>query len=692
MPLKVENINLEESIIGGKSKLLEIIRGETPDRSGIVRRLPFSYIPSFNLGGVLGSDASGLLRVPHTDYYLEIYYYGELLTSISFPYNPMAYVINRTENVNLTHTVNRVFRETSPNRVKTISFEGLSGYETRLGYARDGGYIFENGEIIMHEFEEFLNAYNYLSHIFSSNQYAYTQNQDKFNRNIGLNPKNVSKAGIRTPSVLGIGNSGQSLNPYASNQGGDIIFLVLRCVNENISFKVEVNDFSYSKNTSTNRFGYRYNISFNSYGIFGTGKRDNIFLDVINRTTGYINKANTVLALLQALFINTSEDYILPLTKPLNAISSVLDNLQTTIESAGIVTGAVAEVANTAVNLFQKFDNEVFTTTNNIFSRSANNLSSSIKSQYKSVKDAAYNDINRKNTARENAKKSTSDQIDIETLQIALGLDSNKNSVAIDSKNIDAVLGMLKDVNYENENENKLIELGLIQSLMNTLRYTFEGIKSIVSKDYINIKRSNDKDIDFTKDSNLIEGEDFLYKIYTLRENEDLRDVARKTSGDPNDISDLIIINGWLDARRKGDGSFATAGDIIKIRSSNIDIIFSNNIYHSDINVPYDDIVFKGNDFDLITDVKNLQQSIKNNFLTYEDELDINLYGLASIIGARNIEIIKESIKNKLLIDPRIKNVIVKDVKIEKDQLLVSLSVVGIDNQVLEFLAPVNNS
>ena len=227
---------------------------------------------------------------------------------------------------------------------------------------------------------------------------------------------------------------------------------------------------------------------------------------------------------------------------------------------------------------------------------------------------------------------------------------------------------------------------------MNTLRYTFEGIKYIVSKDYINIKRSNDKDIDFTKDSNLIEGEDFLYKIYTLRENEDLRDVARKISGDPNDISDLIIINGWLDARRKGDGSFATAGDIIKIRSSNIDIIFSNNIYHSDINVPYDDIVFKGNDFDLITDVKNLQQSIKNNFLTYEDELDINLYGLASIIGARNIEIIKESIKNKLLIDPRIKNVIVKDVKIEKDQLLVSLSVVGIDNQVLEFLAPVNNS
>ncbi len=694
MALKVENINLEDSIIGGTGKLLEIIRGETPDRVGIVRKLPASYIPSFNLGGILGADAGGLLRVPHTDYYLEIYYYGDLLTSIAFPYNPMAYVINRTENVSLTHTVNRVFRETSLNRIRNIAFEGLSGYETRLGYARDGGYIFENGEVIMHEFEEFLNSYNYLSHIFSSNQYAYTYNQARFNKNFGSNKDNTLKSGLRASSTLGLGNAGQSLNPYGYNpfQGGDVLFLVLRCVNENVSFKVEVSDFSYSKNTASNKFGYRYNITFNSYGLFGTGKRDNIFLDTINQITGYINKANTALAILQALFINTSEDYILPLSKPINAISSVLDNLQTTIESAGIITGAVAEVANNAINLFQKFDNEVFTTNNNIFSRSANNLTSSIKSQYKSIKDNAYNDINRKNAARENAKRNISDQIDLETIQIALGLDSNKNSVAIDSKNIDAVLGMLKNVDYDNLDENKLVELGLIQSLMNSLRYNFEGIKSIVSKDYIKISRSNDKETEFTNDTNVIRGEDFLYKIYTLRENEDLRDVARKINGNSEDLTDLLSINGWLDARRKGDGSFAVAGDVIKIRTNKPDLLFSNNIYYTDLNVPYDDLIISGNDISLVTGIKNLQQSIKNNFLTYQNELEVDLYGLADIIGARNIEVIKETIKNKLLVDPRIKNINIKDVKIEQDQLLISLNVTGIDNQTLEFLAPINNS
>lgn len=689
MPLKVENV-FDDIVVSDKDNLLKKMRGEGDNSSisGIVRPLPGSYIPSFAIGGILGADASGLLRVPHTDYYLEIYYKNELLTSIAFPYNPSAYSINRTESVNLTNTANRVFRETSLNRIRSISFEGMSGYETRLGYARDGGYIFENGEVIMHEFEEFLNAYNYLCSLISGNTYSY-------NQKTLLASKNKTSSGLS-----GVGHTGQTLYPYGINASSfkgnednkEFIFMVLRCVNENISFKVEVDSFTYSKNIAINKFGYRYGISFKSYGVYGPGKRDNIFLDVINRATGYINKANTVLALLQAIFINTSEDYILPLNKPLNALSSVLDNLGKTIESVGIVTGAVAEVANNAVSLFQKFDNEVFTTNNNIFSRSANNLTSSIKGQYKSIKDNAYNDINRKNTARENAKKSNQDQINIETLQIALGLDSNKNSVAIDSKNIDVVLGMLKNVDYENVDENKLIELGLIQSLMNSLRYSFEGIKSIVSKDYIKISRSNDKENSFLRDTDVIRGEDFLYKIYTLKENEDLRDVSRKINGNSEDIDDLLTINGWLDARRKGDGSFATAGDIIKIRTNKPDLLFTNNIYYNDLNVPYDDLIISGNDIALTSGIKNLQQAIKNNFLTYQNELELDLYGLADIIGARNIEVIKETIKNKLLVDPRIKNVTVKDVKIEKDQLLISLNVIGIDNQVLEFLAPINNS
>jgi hypothetical protein len=670
---------LENVLFSDKKKLLDIMSGENQFK-GIFRQIPGSYIKNiFGADSVLGGGANGLLRVPHSDYYLEIYYNNELLTSTTFPYNPTSYIVSRIENNQLTHTTNRIFRETAINRVRNIAFEGFSGYATRLGYARDGGYIYENGEVIMHEFEEFLNAYNYLCSFFSGNKYSYSLHTMK-------QLKSAAKKG------QGYGNLGNALIPYGvSSQGAERIFMVLRCVNEDIAYKVEVDNFTMSKDARGNKFGYKYNISFKSYGLYGPGRRSNPLLDFINKITGYINKANTILALLQALSVNTAEDYILPLTKPMTALSNVLDNLKRTIESVGIVTGAVAEVANTAVNLFEKIKNEILT--GNIITEPIGNLGSNIKSQFKTVADNANNDFKTKNNKREKAQNN---EVQIETADFALGLDTQKNSAVIDKKNIDVVLGMLKTVDYDIKNDDKNIELALFQSMLNNLNYEMENIKSIIPRNFVSTQKSIDKNLDFAGDFDITALNDSsdLYKIYRLKENEDLRDVARRLTGNAENYQGLVTLNGWMDSRRKGDGSLAVAGDKIKVIADEIDLLFSDDKYHVDLFSPFDDIIFTNNDLKLIGQIGNLQQSIKSNFLTYQEEVSstIENYGLANLIGARNLDVVKQEIINKLLADPRVKNVNVKDIAVEGDKLLLSLIVTGIDNQIIEISAPTINN
>jgi hypothetical protein len=684
--LNIDTKAYENVLSSDKKKLLNIMAGENKLK-GVFRNVPFSYVSAnfFGSDGILGSGANGLLRVPHTDYYLEVYFNNSLLTSIAFPYNPSSYSINRPENVMLTHTTGRVFRETALNRVRNINFQGFSGFDTRLGYARDGGYIYENGEVIMHEFEEFLNAYNYLCSFFSGNKYSYSMK---------------AMEELKNHSGGGYGNLGNQLMPYGvSVEGQERLFLVLRCVNENISFKVEVDNFSYSKEIKASRFGYLYNISFKSYGLYGPGRRSNILIDFVDRITGYINKANVILSLVEAAALNLSEDYITPLRKPIAAAKKVLDNFQKAIESIGIVTGAVADLANDSIDLIQKIFDEIFSANVPLITDPIGNLGGTIKSQYKSVVDNVTTDDKNRNAKRENAKKNNADvDIDIGTVESQLGLDTAKNSTVLEKRNIDVVLGMLKNVDYQQLNEDKIVSAGLLQSLINSLKYQAETIKSIIPRNYVSIgKRYNDKSINFSglPQFDLDEQDNRLYKFYRLKEGEDLRDVSRRISGNAEDYLELVEVNGWMDARRKGDGSFATAGDKIKILSNFKEFAFTDDVYYADLNAPLDDLIIDNNDVSLVRGISNFKQSLKNIFLTYEEELSnfVNSYGLANIIGARNLEVVKQEIKNKLIADTRVKNVNVKEITTKDDQLVLSLTIVGIDNQIIELNAPtVNNS
>jgi hypothetical protein len=251
-------------------------------------------------------------------------------------------------------------------------------------------------------------------------------------------------------------------------------------------------------------------------------------------------------------------------------------------------------------------------------------------------------------------------------------------------------------VDYDNRPDETVIELALIQSMFNSLNYEMQNIKSLIPRNFVSNIRSIDKNLDFAGNFDITSLSDSsdLYKIYRLAENEDLRDVARRLTGDADNYEGLVRLNGWMDARRKGDGSLAVAGDKIKVIADQIDLLFSDDKYHVDLSSPFDDVIIANNDLKLIGQIGNLQQYVKNNFLTYQEEVNstIENYGLANLLGARNLEVAKQEIINKLLADSRVKNVNIKDITAEGDKLLLSLIITGIDNQIIEIIAPTINN
>jgi hypothetical protein len=668
-----------------KEEILTLLRGEKV-KEGLfqpataARSLPGSYIPSFNLFGLealnINGGADNLFSIPNLDYYLELYYNDDLITTIGFPYNPAAITFDTMPSVKLTHNSGQVYREAGFSRARNIQISGKSGYATRLGYARDGGYIFENGEVIMHEFDEFLKGYHYLLSLTSSNTYL---NRAQFSKKIfpGNQDLNTKRRG---------GSRLNYLKTETNTDDASGFILVLRCVNENISLRVEVNSFNYSKNASSQKFGYDYSLSLNSYGLWGPGRRSNPYLDAIDKVTGYINKASTALALLEALNVNVANNYISPLNKPIRATNQLLDQFSKTVQSTGVITGAAFEVANNAVNLFQRIDNTILTTNTdkNILTTSAATVGDDFKTQLRQLKDTAYNDDRAKAENRKRAQKNALPVI--ETTDSALNIKVDDTS--IDAKNIEIMRKMLSNVDYDIafSDDNK-IELGLLTTTLNTLRYQMEGIKSIIPKDYVAINRDIDDNLSFGESSEFGDNSQFFIPL-RLKENENLKDVARRLYGDPNQFLDLMRFNGWLNAHIKGDGSHAIAGDIIKVPNNNPQFNFIDNVFYTDLFSNINDIVFNidKNDLYLSSNLDNLKQAIINYFLTYQGELenDIRL-GLANLIGVKNLEFVKTNIKNQLLGDERIRSVDILDIKQVKDELYLSLKVIAIDGQVLDF-------
>ena len=196
---------------------------------------------------------------------------------------------------------------------------------------------------------------------------------------------------------------------------------------------------------------------------------------------------------------------------------------------------------------------------------------------------------------------------------------------------------------------------------------------------------------------NLNDNDEGSFTTYTLKEGENLHSVARKVLGSDTAVSQLISVNGWLDSQRRGDGSLCDTGDIIKIPTNNINLIFGNDGLGVDLSCPQTTLNYEydtdGNPIDIALSrgMNNIEQAIKNVFLTHPGELRSNRnFGLSNLVGARNLEYVKTIITDKLLSDERLNNLKFNDIYIEDDKVIIDLTISSTNQRVLNMRTSIN--
>jgi len=717
--IKQKAPNLNDIISSNRDQLLKILRGDQPGSllNKLARPLPKSYIP--NLGNVfslsasvpipfglspitasIGGGADGLFRIPNSDYFLELYYQGEILTTIGFPFNPSSISITTPETIKLTNTTNRTFRESGLNRMRMITISGQSGFAERLGYARDGGYVFENGEVIMHEFEEFLKGYNFLLSYMSSNTYSNAF----IARASNIIQKGREQGDNRAMSLSTTKTAPQDKEylKQTGNKNNEHIYLVLRCVKENISFKVEVSSFSFSKSVTSNRFGYQYNLVLSAYGIEGPGRRTSLLTGIGDDISGYIRKVAAAAALLQAFQTNLIEDTLDPIQGVANALNTSTSELKSAVGSFGLnynrVQDKFKKVIATISQSLDKFKTAAINAGNQGLQIGVGIPGSTgvgIGPKAYALKNSENDFRKRSNRNRQLGLEGKTAALDLNAIESELienqfGLDVRQNLNVKQINNFNAIKEMLNSFDYKNASDNHKIELGLMQSVKNDLFDSRETFKSFVKKEYnSSFDRFNDENKTFENESSVsADNESFDYEIYTLKSDEDLKDLALKIYGDESFYIDIMKLNNWLDATRKSDGSFASGGDLIKLPVVNNFKLFSNDRYLTDLDTSDFDIQldYNRNDLKLISSLRNLNQGIRNNLLSYTGELRLDLeFGLAGLLGVQNTDFVVTQLNKKLLADDRISKIDVRFIEQKKDYIVVGLNITAVQGEQFDF-------
>jgi hypothetical protein len=187
---------------------------------------------------------------------------------------------------------------------------------------------------------------------------------------------------------------------------------------------------------------------------------------------------------------------------------------------------------------------------------------------------------------------------------------------------------------------------------------------------------------------------------YLLRAGESLRDIAGRVYGDKNLVSILIDFNGFLDERTHGDGAPILAGDTLFIPSliEDRDALYpkrGDSIFYTDLALSADgDLILDDNDLRLITDESNLKQAIINRVLTEQGTFKlVPTYGLPALIGDaldnRANAILVSSIREQLLLDPRISSIKQVSLLIEGDSIAVTCTLIGISGVTIPLIIPV---
>lgn len=546
------------------------------------------------LGG-FGAGAYGPFRIP-AKYYLEIRDGDNFTYMTCLPYDPMFVDIQRQTPTMMTQTLGGTMREFAPQRRHKIILKGRSGTNVRTAYNRHGGVMYQDGNTVFKEFDEFLKQYNEVQSLMFS-----------------LTSDNLSMS-LPASNMQGFSNSIHGLGSKHPNGR----YMVLRCIDEDAHFKVEPVSFQYSRASDTNRFDYIYTLVLEAYDYAYDSKTYNPIMGVIDAIDNVVGLAGGAIGLATNVINNVSNDYV-------RGVGDAISNIATIVDAFDDLAGSFGNLADSIAYTTTAFCNTVdrFATFGDSWVEMSNHW------QFDSAQHVLR-----------------SFELDDEVAELndqTAELDNTSREVVVIEQYTYAVEGP------DNVDEETALLLSNLQALENRVKNAGKITRGSISKkffeDYSRDGRdynpgeflSNEKNLEILSvlhnDRNATVGQEGAGSVsgltVVLQRDEDLKKVALKYLGSSDYAYDLVIANGWIDERRRPDGLYAQSGDTIIIPStltSNINPFSENGPIGGDIYMPFDDLEFDllRSDFVITSRQQTLNNVLKNIILTAEGEVPLN--------------------------------------------------------------------
>ena len=611
------------------------------------------------LGG-FGAGAYGPLRIP-AKYYLEIRDGSNFNFLTSFPYDPQIVEINRTSPTEIVRTLSGTLRTFSKQKRHTIVIKGRSGRAVRTAYNRSGGIVYQDGETVFKEFDEFLKRYNEtLSTVFN------------------LTIDTAHRKSI--PSAIA--------HYWTNNEKNTVLgpHMVLRCIDEDAHFKVEPVSFSYGRNSETNRFDYTYTLVLEAYDYAYNSKQYNPILaigDIIDNTVGL---GGGFLGAAASIVNNVSNDYVRGVGKAIENISTIVDASNSLANSVGTLGDSFHYIATSFCNSVDKF-------------ASAGDAWVNIKGHWDQDEVSQVRPL----------ASAIEDEIEEAGREISSVLGTN-----------DRELRVIEQYSYTVEGpENVGDELGLtlsqLQAEENLIKNYAKVLRGSIPKRFYNEYNkklnetyisgkflANEKNHEIlsnihTERFGLLEeaSQEIQGRKIVLQRDDDLRKVALKYLGDTNAVYELIDANNWLDERRKSDGSFAQDGDTIIIPESltaTFNTFSNDGPIGKDISCSFDDLEFNSlnNDFRITTPTKTVEQILRSILLTSEGEMSLDTsFGIPQIVKTGfDVKLIGTLIRDSIVAHPYFVDVRNIETEVSDDSIVISCDVYTIDGDVIPVRTP----
>ena len=602
-----------------------------------------------------GGGAYGLLRIP-AKYYLEIRDATGIIFTTAFPIDPSNVQISRANPIHLTHTLTGTFREISQHKEHMITVTGRTGLQSRGGYNREGGVMFQDATTIFTEFDEMLKHYVETAAL-------------EFGQTSNLRVRNAYKVVDGSMNITG-------------STGPNGLHMVLRCIDEDAHFLVEPISFQYGRDSNTNRFDFIYNIQFRAYDFAYLTKDYPVILGVLDGIDSTMGAALGYVQLLDNGINNVSNDYVDGFRDAIGQINDVAKVIANTINSVGGLVSNIGGIATDFKTAVDNFGPTVAGAWNNAAAATAGLMSNELGEEAPGVEDPQP--------------------------QQQILLEINRHAIAEDN---DA------DVEPPSpQSEQEFHEFARFTASHNLLKNTSEMLRGSVERNYFeNRKRMAENDFYvlgeyLSNEDNLSDltqgagrspfvtgaGRNAPRYVYSLQKDDDLRRISLKFFQTDAVAEEIKNLNNWRDFRTKSDGTFPEAGDKIYLPIEGIQNRINpfaplGDYYSTDLKCEFDDLeidVLHG-DLSLVGGPENIKQTIKNILFTVEG--DVPLY---PSFGVKNINVNDPTyaaavIREAVIANPKIVDVNNIEVELDDDTLLISMDVKTIDSNTIRVTSPI---